>query len=330
MNDADQTILRSLIECGNDFASGSFLAEKLGISRVAIWSRIDKLREFGCEIEARRGKGYRLHKLPEKLNAPCIRACLPDRWKEIPIHFCESINSTNSEAARIFTAGEMQPPFIVIAREQTAGRGRLGRRWFSSSNSSLYVSFLFKPELSPREMQTFTLWMGTALCDFINREKEIPVRLKWPNDLLLDGKKFGGMLTEARIDHDRIRDLVFGIGLNVNTPPEELPEELQSRATSLAAAGQTFPLNEFAAAIIHIVLDGFHEFTNGENENQFRQNWKRYDALFGLPVTAQRGAETVSGIARGIDETGSLLLQQPDGSLQKVSAGDVTLRKTGL
>jgi len=252
---------------------------------------------------------------------------LPERWRKIPIHFCDSIDSTNSEAERIFTAGEMRPPFIVVAREQTAGRGRLGRRWFSSSNSNLYLSFLFKPELSPREMQTFTLRMGTAVGDFLNQKHRIPVRLKWPNDLLFNGKKFGGMLTEARIDHDRIRDLVFGLGLNVNTPPEELPEELHATATSLAATGRTFPLNEFAAAIITTILDGFRDFTNGENEEEFRQKWKLYDALFGFPVTAQQGVKTFSGIARGIDETGSLLLQQSDGSLQKVSAGAVTLKK---
>lgn len=327
MHAPETTILKELIATGDAFASGKILAERLGVSRVAVWSHIEKLRTAGFDVEARPRLGYRLRQVPDQLNRAFLQALLPTACQELTLHFHETIDSTNSEAERLLAGGE-PTPFVVLSRAQTGGRGRLGRRWFSADHGNLYLTFVFQPRLPPQQMQTFTLWMGAAICDFLNQRENVPVQLKWPNDLLLDQKKIGGMLTEARVDHDQIRDLVFGLGLNVNGRRESLPAELREIATSIAAgAGRSLRLNEFAAALIHCVFEAYRVFTRRSHEEDFRRFWSRYDALFGEPVTACQGSLEVSGIARGIDEDGCLLLAQANGSHHRVSAGDVTLQR---
>lgn len=320
-------ILREFLAGDDRYVSGNRLAERLDISRVAVWSHMEKLRSAGFVFEARPRLGYRLEAIPSGLSALYLQASLPDAWSHVPIHFHETIDSTNREAERLLASGA-SAPFVVLARQQTEGRGRLGRSWFSGDSGNLYLSFVFQPRLPPRRMQTFTLWMGAILCDFLNGLRNAPVRVKWPNDLLLHGGKIGGMLTEARIDHDRIRDLVFGLGLNVNGDTASYPPELVRTATSLAAeTGEKLELNSFAADLLQAILDAYRDFTEGVPERRFRQLWSRYDTLVGRTITVRQGNETLSGIAEGIDDEGRLILRTADGTRRPVSAGDVTLRK---
>ncbi len=329
MSSTETTILRELLTADDGFVSGSFLAERLSVSRVSIWSHMEKLRAAGFDFEARPRLGYRLKKTPTSLSPLFLQALLPSKWEQVPVHFHESIDSTNSEAERLL-AGNSPTPFAVIARAQTRGRGRLGRQWFSADSGNLYLSLVFQPRLPPRRMQTFTLWMGVTICDFLNQNQNIPVQVKWPNDLLLDHKKLGGMLTEARVDSDRIRDLVFGLGLNVNGQPGNLPPDLKDTATSIAAGtGHPIGLNRFTATLLTRILDGYQDFTQDTHQETFRRLWTQYDALLGHPVTTLQGGTPIAGTARGIDDEGYLLLEQPDHSFQRVSAGDVTLKKPG-
>lgn len=327
MEVSDTIILKALLEADGGFVSGNALAHRLAVSRVAIWSQIKKLQSEGFAIEAKRNSGYRLPALPPMLHPRLLEALLAEPWTETPIHFHESVDSTNSEAERLLASGT-EAPFVVIAREQTAGRGRLGRAWFSGSSGNLYLTFAFQPNLPPQRMTTFTLRMGVAVCHFLNESQEVPAFLKWPNDLLLDQKKIGGMLTEAKVDHDRIRNLIFGLGLNVNSRAQDLPADLQNLATSIAAAtGKSRCIHRFTASLISTVLSTCRQFTAGENLDEFRKWWARYDALANQPVTARVGHDKIEGIARGIDADGHLRIERPDGSLFPVAAGDVTLRK---
>src|SRR5690606_18217155 len=134
-------------------------------------------------------------------------------------------DSTNDEAARQLAAGRTAP-FVILARKQTRGRGRLGRAWHSEANGNLYASFAFRPRVPPGRMAVFTLWMGVSICELIANFTHLQPGIKWPNDILFDGRKAGGMLTEARIDSDQIRDLIFGLGLNVNAPAADWPADL--------------------------------------------------------------------------------------------------------
>lgn len=327
MNTPETLILRELLAHEDRFVSGTLLAAKAKMSRVAIWQHMEKLRAQGFEFEAVRSRGYRLTAKPGELNATLIKAYLPLRDRGLTITVLDEVDSTNDEAARELAAGR-SVPFLVLARRQTGGRGRFGRRWLSEPNGNLYASFAFRPKVEPVRMQTFTLWMGANLCDLIANFCRVAPGLKWPNDLLFSGRKAGGMLTEARIDSDQIRDLVFGLGLNLRTPPGGWPEELSTRATALDAhAAEPVEVNKFTAALCGRVLLAYERFIRGDHADVLADLWNRHDVLRGERISALHGAHRITGTAAGIDEEGCLLLRTDRGRVERLRAGEVTLEK---
>ncbi|MBC8012445.1 MAG: biotin--[acetyl-CoA-carboxylase] ligase, partial [Burkholderiales bacterium] len=205
------TILQALLAAGEGgVVSGADLARRLGVSRVAVWQYLEKIREQGFEIESLHARGYRLASRPAFLHPALIETHRRPAPGDPRIHFYDTIGSTNDEAVRLLAAGE-PAPLVVLARRQEKGRGRLGRAWHSATDGNLYLSFAFRPEVEPARMQTFTLWMGVNVCALVAAFCRVVPGLKWPNDLLFDDRKAGGMLTEARMDADRIHDLVFGL-----------------------------------------------------------------------------------------------------------------------
>ena len=321
------TILRALLENETGYVSGGALAKTLAMSRVSVWQHMEKLREQGFTFEAVRARGYRLTARPTGLNPASIEAFLPPR-KPTPWFVClDTVDSTNDEAARQLAAGQ-SVPFVVIAREQTRGRGRFGRTWHSESNGNLYLSFAFRPLLPPGRMQTFTLWMGVNLCELVADFTRTTPGLKWPNDILFNERKAGGMLTEARIDADQIRDLVFGLGLNINSQAGAFPPEVARRAVSLAEhTNAPLDLNKFAAAVIGRVLDAYEQFVSSEYKKTFADLWNRFDFLKGKPVSLLHGTQPINGTAVGIDEEGSLIVRTDKGKTERFRAGEVTLSK---
>ena len=329
MDSPESSILREMLAHENAFVSGSAMAKKLGISRVAVWQHMEKLRQQGFEFEAVRARGYRLTSKPARLEPALVRAYLPLRRRSFTLAVLDSIDSTNDEAARELAAGRADP-FVIMAREQTQGRGRLGRRWLSEPNGNLYASFAFRPRVAPARMQTFTLWMGANICELIANFCRVAPGLKWPNDLLFDGRKAGGMLTEARIDADQIRDLVFGLGLNLSTPKGGWPAELKDRATALdTQVAGTLDVNKFAAALIGRVLLAYEKFVGGDHVEELADMWNRHDVLRGRRIAALLGSERLSGTASGIDEEGALLLRTDRGGIERLRAGEVTLQRPG-
>ena len=321
-------ILRELLDHPTGFVTGSGLARKLGMSRVGIWMHVEKLRAQGFEFEAVRSRGYRLIALPAALNLLLLQAHLKPRGRAFDILCLPEVDSTNDEAERQLAAGRATP-FVVLARRQTTGRGRYGRAWHSEDNGNLYATFAFRPAVEPGRMQTFTLWMGANLCELVANFCSLRPGIKWPNDLYFDGRKFGGMLTEARIDSDQIRDLVFGLGLNVNSPPAALPPELARQATSLAGCmGRPLDLNRLTAAIIGRVLAAYDRFVDGGYRQDFADLWNRYDLLRGQAVTWFEGRRRVAGVAGGIDDNGSLIIRGENGRPQCFHAGEVTLERS--
>jgi len=189
-------ILRELLAREPGFMSGAALAGRLGLSRVAVWQHMEKLRTQRFAFESARARGYRIAQRPAALHLSFILAHLQGRARDFSITLLDEVDSTNDEAARQLAAGR-PAPFVILARRQTRGRGRLGRAWHSEANGNLYSSFAFRPTLAPAEMTTFTLWMGVNVCELIANFCHVAPALKWPNDLLFDGRKAGGMLTEA-------------------------------------------------------------------------------------------------------------------------------------
>jgi BirA family biotin operon repressor/biotin-[acetyl-CoA-carboxylase] ligase len=179
-------------------------------------------------------------------------------------------------------------------------------------------------------MQTFTLWMGVNVCDLVSKFVPVQPRIKWPNDIVFDGRKAGGMLTEARVDADQIRDLVFGLGLNVNGASQDWGAELAKRAVSLSELGSgPIDLNRFTAALIGRVLLAYESFTEGGHAAHFADSWNRYDALRGRSVTVLEGGRRHSGAVIGVDDGGALILRDDRGGTQRFQAGEVTIEKGG-
>jgi BirA family biotin operon repressor/biotin-[acetyl-CoA-carboxylase] ligase len=327
MTPTELTILRELLGAGSDYVAGTQLAKKLGISRVAVWMQLQKLTSQGFEFEAAHSRGYRLAKTPTQLHETWLNALLQSRTQLPKIICLDTVDSTNSEAERQLAAGTAAP-LVILAREQTKGRGRRGRVWHSPPSGNLYSTFVFRPELEPARLQDFTIWMGLNLSELIASFCRITPGLKWPNDLHVDGRKVGGILTEARVDADQVRDLVLGLGINLNGQTTDLPLELQTIATSLAvASGAPVDPNRFAAALIGRVMTAYTQFLGNRYREKFNDLWSRYDILRNRPVTVTQGNRIASGTALGIDDEGSLIVKLTTGGTERFRAGEVTLSR---
>ncbi len=323
----DIIILRELLAARDSWVSGTLLAGKLGMTRVAVWAHMNRLRREGFKFEAVRSRGYRLVAKPARLSPGLLQALLRIRLPDGAIVVLDSVDSTNSEAERRLAAGQ-PTPFAVFAASQASGRGRFGRVWHSPDQGNLYASFAFRPRVDPSRMQLFTLWMGANLCEVLESFCKIKPSLKWPNDILHSGRKVGGMLTEARIDADQIRDLIFGLGLNVNADNSNWPREIARTSTTLAAiTGSPVEINTLAAAISGRVFGAFNAFINGGFESKLADLWNRYDALRGAHVGVNHAGGVTHGVASGIDGEGALIIATPSGRKARFRAGEVTLEK---
>ena len=327
MSATEITILREMLAADAGTVSGARLARLLGVSRVAVWMQLQKLIRQGFVFEARRSRGYRLVKTPDTLHPALIQTYLSGRPRPPQLVCLDTVDSTNSEAERLLARGTAVP-LVILASAQTQGRGRRGRVWHSPPAGNLYSTFVFRPKLEPARLHDFTLWMGLNICELVSNFAKIEPGLKWPNDLHVNGRKAGGMLTEARVDADQIRDLVFGLGLNLNGRAADLPRDLQKTASSLAdATGAPLDLNRFAAALIGRVLTTYDQFLEGGYRDKFAALWKRYDVLRGRPVSVTQGTRTVAGTATGIDNEGSLIVRLNSGRSERFRAGEVTLSR---
>jgi len=323
----EHLILRELLARDPAWVSGALLATKLGVSRVAVWQHMEKLRAAGFTFEAQRARGYRISEKPSSPHAALIETQLKVRPRGFTVVVLDETDSTNDEAARQLAAGRAAP-FAVFARRQTKGRGRLGRAWHSEANGNLYLSVAFRPHVSPERMGAFTLWMGLNICEFIANFAKVTPGLKWPNDILFDGRKAGGMLTEARIDADEIRDLVFGLGLNINSLAGHWPSLLGGRAVSLAeVTGAPLDFNRLAAALLGRILLAYQTFLDGDHVKNFADLWHRYDLLRGRTVALLEGGRRHVGVVMGLDDEGALLLRDERGRTTRYRAGEVTLEK---
>ena len=323
-------VLRALLDAGEGFVSGSQLAEDMGLSRPAVWGKIKKLQEAGFEIAAVRNRGYRLTAQPEVLHPALLQLAAEDQELEMDCLYFPVLDSTNNEAERQIANGR-RSPFAVLSSCQTKGRGRLGREWFSGSAENLYLTVTYEPRLPAQKLQHFTLWCGILLCRLLRQDlPESELQIKWPNDLHCEGRKFAGMLTEAKLDADGLKALFFGLGLNVNSNPMNLPKALRERATSLQAiSGKELPLNRLAIRALKAIEEAYAICIKNPDTNRdaLLEAWGPFDSLYGREVVAECAGQTIHGIARGIDSSGALLLKTPEGKQQVIRAGDVTLRQ---
>jgi BirA family biotin operon repressor/biotin-[acetyl-CoA-carboxylase] ligase len=322
----DAKILSALRENAGG-VSGAQLAEQLGISRAAIWSRIEELRRVGYEIEAGPHFGYRLVSSPDALHADDLLARL-GKTKVIgrDIQVFEETTSTNDVIEKLARDG-VKEGVVVFAESQTKGRGRLGRKWMSPTHKGLWFSILLRPELSPQETTQLTVASATALRRAIKNVTGILAEIKWPNDLLIGGKKVVGILTEMSAEVDRVRHVILGIGVDVNQDAAEFPPELRKIATSLKiAAGGEISRAELAVEILRELDLDYARICAGKFP-AVADEWEAGCATIGKNVSVQMGARQIRGRAESLDDDGALLVRTEHGHLERVIGGDVTLEK---
>lgn len=327
IDSTEMAILETLIY-SNDYVSGSALAKSIGISRTTIHTKIEQLKKSGFKINAVSNRGYCLEKLPKKLTPQLLHTYGKKLSEDFEIYFYPSIDSTNLEAERLFSNGA-KPPFAVFTHKQTAGKGRLGRKWHSQANQNLYCSIMFSPNTQPEKLQSFTLWAGIEVCRSLKAIiPKLDLKIKWPNDLYCNGKKVSGILTEARIDSDRMHTIILGLGLNINSSPRSFPEEIKSIATSLRAeTNQSYDMNVLSIEIIQATVRAYNKCIEDSNIDALSKAWDAFDYLKNQPVTLTENGIKISGIALGINAYGALQVKKNNGTIHSIHSGDVTLKQ---
>ncbi len=314
------TVLQVLRGAG-EVISGQKLASQLGLSRAAVWKRIQRLKALGYVIEGSPRRGYLLLGVPDKLLPEEVLLGLQARILAGPVHHFESLDSTNDLAKELAAQGAPEGT-VVVAEAQTGGRGRLGRQWNSPPGVGLYASLVLRPPLPPLELPQITLTTAVAVVRAVRRVAGMAPGIKWPNDLLLRGKKLAGILTEMETESDRIRHVVVGLGVNVNNPG--FPPELAATATSLSlATGGSFSrvkllqawLEEFEALYDRFLNQGFPEIL---------AEWKVSAVTLGQAVTVRQGPREISGKALDVAHDGALLLRTAKGEIIRVTSGEIT------
>lgn len=321
------SLLRTFLSSPSEFRSGEVLARQHGISRVAVWKRIESLKSDGYSFEAARRKGYRLSNPPPRPTAAGILARMDPALALRAVRLFASHPSTNEAALRLLAEGA-EAPFACVTRIQPGGKGRRGRSWAGATEGNVYATVAFRPEASPQSMALLPIRAGLNLCRRLSVETGLALRMKWPNDLLLDDRKAAGMLAESTIETDRVTALVFGLGLNVNLSREEIPSELRDKATSLAiAAGKLLDLERITAAALEEILRAGRECAAGVDEDRLADDWDSFAAYRNeaVEILSPDGPKT-AGVLTGIDRSGSLLLRTHEGALRSFRAGDVSLR----
>ncbi len=318
----EEDILDLLKTSSTDFLSGEELSRRLNVSRTAIWKRIRRLRSLGYEIEASPRLGYRLIRSPDRLMPAEVKPILKTRWLGRTLHYFESLDSTNRKAYELASHGAKEGE-IVIAESQTKGKGRLGRSWFSPPYVNLYLSIILRPQILPQQASLITLMAAVATANAIERASGITPSIKWPNDILIRGRKVAGLLNEIQSETDRIHFIILGIGVNLNADEEMFPKELRSMATSIKREkGGTISRRDFLSLLLQQLEEWYALFQEKGNQ-PILEAWRERARIQGKPVRVTSFRETLSGVAIDIDSDGALLMRTDTGKERRVVAGDI-------
>ena len=329
MTSGPARVLEALRRADGRTCSGEALSDEHGVSRTQVWKYVETLRQRGYDVEAEAGGGYRLAGVPDRLYPEELHDGLRTRWLARDVHYLDETDSTNRVAQELAREGAAHGT-AVVAEAQTAGRGRLGRSFFSPAYQNVYTSIVLRPRLLTAEAPTWTLAAAVAVADAIADSVDDPgsVEIKWPNDVLLGGLKTCGILMELGAEGAHVAHLVLGIGVNLNVEREAFPDEFRAVATSVAAhRGGPVDRTAFARSLygtLETVLDlhakgGF---------DAVRPRFEAHFHMVGRPVRVRDvGGPELAGTAEGIDADGALLVLGSDGETHRVLAGDVTLRE---
>lgn len=315
-------ILKMLRET-DGYVSGQELCNKFGVSRTAVWKTINQLKENGYEIEAVQNKGYHLLSAPDIMDQTELESIHATEWAGCEIYYFDSIDSTNTKAKELAEEGHPSGT-LVVADRQTAGKGRRGRSWESPTGIGIFMTLMLKPEINPNNASMLTLVAAMATTRAIRRVTGVPAMIKWPNDIVMNGKKVCGILTEMSAQFDYINHIVIGIGINVHN--EDFPEEIVKTASSLyLESGQHIHRASLIEAFLEEFEDVYAEYLKTEDMEGLQ---KEYDAMLvnrGRQVRVLDPKEPFEGKAMGITKKGELIVDTWE-SRKLVSSGEVSVR----
>lgn len=319
-----RTSILQQLRLADVWLTGDALSQDLGISRAAVSKQVRALRQAGYEIETAPNRGYHFISAPDLLLADEVQSLLAGKTmgKACYVHH-HTIGSTNAEARQLAEANCPEGT-LVVAEEQTAGKGRKGRDWVSPAGTGIYATLVLRPTLPLEDTPLLTLLTAVATAEAIKESTELVPTIKWPNDILLNGKKIAGILTEVSSDVDHVEFALIGIGLNVNTPTRQLPRRPIFPATSLAVeSGKPQSRQALLASWLQHFETEYAHLAAG-NRKRLLERWKALANITGRRATIQRVHDTVKGTITDIDPDGALLLKTSKGDLLRILSGDVS------
>lgn len=316
-------VLRMLKEA-DEYLSGQEICEKFNVSRTAVWKVIKQLEAEGYEIEAIRNKGYRLKMAGDILSRAELESTMKTEWAGRNVLYFDETDSTNTEAKKAAEAGAPHGT-LAVADYQSMGKGRRGRSWTSPHGVGIWMSIMIRPNLHPSCASMLTLVAALAVADGIKKVCRLDSKIKWPNDIVVNGKKVCGILTEMSTELDCINYVVTGIGINANT--DEFPEDIRDVATSLLLeTGERVKRSQLIAAVMEAFEQYYGRFMENENMSGLLEEYNSLLANRDNMVRVLAPGSEYTGTALGIDETGELLVRMESGELRRVLSGEVSVR----
>lgn len=302
------------------FVSGEDLSSELGVSRAAVWKHIEKLREEGYEIEAFPHLGYKLISVPDRLTEIELKWQLGTQVVGKKIYSYKEVASTNDVAYNLALQGEKEGS-VIIAESQTHGKGRLARKWVSPKGKGLYFSVILRPDILFTKISVITLLSALSVAEAIKEELGLNSLIKWPNDVLINGGKVCGILTEMNGEADKVNFVVVGIGININTSKDILPKEATSIAVEL---GKEISRIEFTKLIFRSLDKYYNYFKNGRGSDIIKR-YKDMAMFLDKKIQVTSHNNKIEGYAVDVDIDGALILKLGSGAKQRVLAGDVSV-----
>ncbi|MFH1867356.1 MAG: biotin--[acetyl-CoA-carboxylase] ligase [Candidatus Omnitrophota bacterium] len=316
----EEKILKFFKENPDVHLSGEQVSASLNISRSAFWKHIEKLRSLGYEFDAVPHLGYQLRKIPDRLYPQEILFNLKTERVGKDIIYYDTIGSTNIAAHSLAKAGAEEGT-VVLAESQDKGKGRLSRQWISPSRKGIYMSVLLRPKMTPFQAPKITLMAAVSAAQAIREIAGIPVSIKWPNDLFIDKKKIGGILTEMEAEPDYIKFLILGIGINVSTKVSDLPK---GAGAIHEFSGRRISRIELTKAILERLESNYTIFKK-DGFSPIRREWRNLSVTLGRRVRAICMHKKIEGEAVDIDMDGALKIRLDNGFYERVMAGDIVL-----
>ncbi|WEK55729.1 MAG: biotin--[acetyl-CoA-carboxylase] ligase [Candidatus Cohnella colombiensis] len=318
-----EVTLLSLLEAGEgQYISGEMISKQLNVSRTAVWKQVRKLEAEGYQIEAVSRLGYRLMGKPSRLSLHELLPKLNTKKFGRNLRLIDVTPSTQDEVKKLAEQGSPEGT-LVIAEQQTSGRGRMGRAWVSPAGKGIWMSLLLRPPVPVHQTPQLTLLAAVALSRAISKLTSLDIGIKWPNDLLVDGRKISGILLETAAEDERLKYIVVGMGISVNLDKADFKEELHSKAISLKMlTGQTISRTELIVSIMEN-FEQLYELYLEQGFAPIRALWEAHSITLNQHTTLYTPQGLISGIPRSLDNLGGLSIELEDGSFRTIYSGEI-------